>query len=65
LLRGSPNNPCPAARRDPGIEIALGFLLALAALWLAVTLLYTAAVRARIPFRSAAVGGAVAPWRWW
>ena len=61
LMRGSPNNPLSRLLAAiPGIEIALGFLLAFAALWLAVTLLYTAAVRARIPFRSAAVGGAVA-----
>ena len=61
LIRGSPNNPLSRLLAAiPGVEIALGFLLAFAALWLAVTLLYTAAVRARIPFRSAAVGGAVA-----
>lgn len=44
----------------PGIELALGTALALATLWLAATLFYWAAVRAHIPFRSAAVGGAVA-----
>jgi hypothetical protein len=40
--------------------MTLGFLFAFGALWLAVTLLYTAAVRARIPFTSAAAGGALA-----
>lgn len=44
----------------PGMELALGILLGFGALWLAVTLLYSAAVRARIPFASAAVGGALA-----
>src|SRR6185503_16421529 len=44
----------------PGIEIALGVTIGLGALWLAVTLLYAAAARARIAFRSAALGGAVA-----
>jgi virulence factor BrkB len=44
----------------PGLEMTLGFVLAFGALWLAVTLLYTAAVRARIPFRSAVAGGVVA-----
>jgi len=43
----------------PGIEIALGVAMGFGALWLAVTLLYTAAARARIAFPSAAVGGAV------
>ena len=44
----------------PGLEIALGVAIGFAALWLAVTLLYTAAARARIAFSSAAVGGALA-----
>ncbi|HVU51551.1 MAG TPA: YihY/virulence factor BrkB family protein [Polyangia bacterium] len=44
----------------PGVDLALGIALGLGALWLAVTLLYSAAVRARIPFASAAVGGALA-----
>jgi membrane protein len=43
----------------PGLEMTLGFVFAFGALWLAVTLLYAAAVRARIPFRSAALGGVV------
>jgi membrane protein len=46
--------------RIPGVEVVLGFVIAFGALWLAVTLLYTAAVRARIPFSSAAVGGGLA-----
>jgi membrane protein len=59
LVRGSSSNPLSRLLGAiPGIEIALGFLFAFGLLWLAVTLLYTAAVRARIPFRSAAVGGA-------
>jgi membrane protein len=44
----------------PGLEMTLGFVFAFGALWLAVTLLYTAAVRARIPFASASAGGVVA-----
>jgi membrane protein len=44
----------------PGLDLALGIALGLGALWLAVTLLYSAAVRARIPFSSAAVGAAFA-----
>ena len=44
----------------PGLEMTLAFVFAFGALWLAVTLLYTAAVRARIPFRSAAAGGLLA-----
>jgi membrane protein len=44
----------------PGTDLALGVALGFGALWLSVTLLYSAAVRARIPFRSAAVGGALA-----
>jgi membrane protein len=43
----------------PGVEAALGIGLGFGVLWLAVTLLYMAA-RARIPFASAAVGGALA-----
>jgi membrane protein len=61
MLRASPDNPLSRLiARIPGFEVALGFALAFAALWLAVTLLYTAAARARIPFSSAAVGGALA-----
>jgi membrane protein len=61
MLRASPDNPLSRLiDRIPGFEVALGFALAFAALWLAVTLLYTAAARARIPFSSAAVGGALA-----
>jgi len=44
----------------PGFEIALGVVLVLGLLWLAVTIFYWSAVRARIPFGSAAVGGALA-----
>ena len=44
----------------PGIEVALGVAIGFGALWLAVTLLYAAAARARIGFPSAAVGGALA-----
>jgi membrane protein len=44
----------------PGFDLALGIALGFGALWLAVTLLYSAAVRARIPFASAAVGGVLA-----
>jgi membrane protein len=44
----------------PGIEVVLGVAIGFGALWLAVTLLYTAAARARIAFPSAAVGGALA-----
>jgi membrane protein len=55
--------PAPVSRlltAIPGLEITIGVTLAFGALWLAVTLLYTAAARARIAFPSAAVGGAVA-----
>ncbi len=44
----------------PGLEIAAGICLGFGVLWLAVTIFYAAAVRARIPFSSAAVGGALA-----
>jgi membrane protein len=44
----------------PGSELLAGGLLALGALWLAVTIFYSSGVRARIPFSSAAVGAAVA-----
>ena len=44
----------------PGFEIALGVVMVLGLLWLAVTIFYWSAVRARIPFGSAAVGGALA-----
>jgi membrane protein len=61
LVRGSATNPLSRVLRSiPGLEVALGIALGLAALWLAVTLLYAAAARARIPFSSAAVGGALA-----
>jgi membrane protein len=44
----------------PGLELAIGTAVGLGVLWLAVTIFYSSAVRARIPFRSAAVGGAAA-----
>jgi membrane protein len=44
----------------PGLELGLGLALGFGAVWLAVTLLYTAAARARIPFPSAALGAALA-----
>jgi membrane protein len=44
----------------PGLEIGLGVAIGFAALWLAVSLLYAAAARARVAFTSAAVGGALA-----
>jgi membrane protein len=44
----------------PGFEVALAVALGFGALWLAVTLLYVSAVRARLPFRSSALGGALA-----
>ena len=44
----------------PGLEIGLGVALGFGALWLAVTLLYAAAARARIAFSSAALGGGLA-----
>jgi membrane protein len=44
----------------PGLDLALGAVVALGVLWLAVTIFYASAVRARIPFRSAAIGGAAA-----
>jgi 4-amino-4-deoxy-L-arabinose transferase-like glycosyltransferase len=44
----------------PGLELAIGTALGLGVLWLAVTIFYSSAVRARIPFRSAAVGGIAA-----
>jgi membrane protein len=44
----------------PGFEIALAVTLVLGLLWLAATIFYWSAVRARIPFGSAAVGGMVA-----
>jgi membrane protein len=42
----------------PGFELLLGTLVGVGVIWLAVTLLYWSAVRARIPFASAATGGA-------
>jgi membrane protein len=44
----------------PGFEIALAVTLVLGLLWLAATTFYWSAVRARIPFGSASVGGAMA-----
>jgi membrane protein len=44
----------------PGLELVIGTAVGLGALWLAITIFYSSAVRARIPFRSAAVGGAAA-----
>jgi len=44
----------------PGLEIGVGVALGFGALWLAVTLLYAAAARARIAFSSAALGGGLA-----
>ena len=44
----------------PGLEMGLGLAIGFGALWLAVTLLYAAAARARIAFPSAAAGGALA-----
>jgi membrane protein len=43
-----------------GFELSLGTALAFVMLWLAVAVFYWSAVRARIPFRSAAVGAALA-----
>jgi membrane protein len=61
LVRGSPDNPLVRGLRAiPGLEVGVGVAFGFGALWLAVTLLYTAAARARIPFSSAAVGGALA-----
>jgi YihY family inner membrane protein len=40
----------------PNLRLAIGVAVGFAALWLVVTLLYFGAVRARIPFASAAVG---------
>ena len=44
----------------PGLGLALGAAGGLGVLWLAATIFYASAARARIPYRSAAVGGAVA-----
>ena len=44
----------------PGLRLLLGAIVGFTVLWLAVTLFYSSGVRARIPFRSAAVGGALA-----
>jgi membrane protein len=61
LLRGARAHGFPGILGAiPGMDLALGIVLGFGALWLAVTLLYSAAVRARIPFASAAVGGALA-----
>ncbi len=60
LQRGAPAPVSRVLAAIPGVDFAVGMALALGALWLAVTLLYTAAARARIAFASAAVGGALA-----
>jgi membrane protein len=61
LLRGArASGAFPLLNAVPGLDLALGVALGLGALWLSVTLLYSAAVRARIPFSSAAVGAALA-----
>lgn len=57
-VAGTPLSPLLAAL--PGFEVALAVALGFGALWLAVTLLYVSAVRARLPLRSAALGGALA-----
>jgi hypothetical protein len=44
----------------PGLELAIGSALGVGLLWVAVTVFYCSAVRARIPLRSGAVGGAAA-----
>jgi membrane protein len=59
LLRGA-RGVFGALGAIPGLDLAIGIALGFGALWLGVTLLYTAAVRARIPFSSAAVGAALA-----
>jgi membrane protein len=41
----------------PGLDLAIGTAVGLGVLWLAATIFYASAVRARIPYRSAAVGG--------
>jgi membrane protein len=41
----------------PGLDLTVGMVLGIAVLWLEATVFYWSAVRARIPFRSAAVGG--------
>jgi membrane protein len=61
LLRGPLTNPLTRLLSHvPGLELGLGIVLGVGALWLAVTLLYAAAVRAQLPFSSSAVGAAVA-----
>jgi membrane protein len=60
LLKGSLGARIPILGSIPGIELAIGTALGVAALWMSVTMLYWAAVRARIPFVSAVVGGGVA-----
>jgi membrane protein len=61
LVRRPPGDVLPRVLGAiPGLEIALGLALAFGTLWLAVTLLYLSAVRARLPFASAAVAGAIA-----
>jgi membrane protein len=61
LLRRAPGEVLPRIiGAIPGFEVALGLVLGFAALWMAVTLLYLSAVRARLPFSSAAAGGALA-----
>ena len=60
LRRGRDNGVGRLLGAVPGGELALGIGLAFVGVWLAVTLLYSAAARARLPFRSAAIGGALA-----
>jgi membrane protein len=61
VLRGArASGAFPLLAAVPGLDLALGIGLGLGALWLAVTLLYSSAVRARIPFSSASVGAALA-----
>ena len=55
LRRGAAGPVSSLLNAIPGIEIALGLTIGFSALWLAVTLLYAAAARARIAFPSAAV----------
>jgi membrane protein len=44
----------------PGFELALGVVVTVGAVWLAVMLLYVAAARARLPFTSSAIGALLA-----
>lgn len=60
LKKGAPAPVSRLLSAIPGLAFGVGVAVAFGALWLAVTLLYTAAARARIAFASAAVGGALA-----